>query len=163
MSSLRRLALLFGIVACSVQPLASDGGPRIPDAATDRDVADLPADRNDADMCGESMLWDVIVDLDHADCLARPTTECTLGGGSEPLPLAGQLLLFAKQICQLPSYRWVRVEFSEGCPASLSVRAAGPGTLDPQLVDCLVAALSTQRWRCADEPRCAVVEWDTLA
>lgn len=113
--------------------------------------------------CNNSVgVWQAMADLDHVDCASRPLIPCFSSDGTTATSLEFKLLQFAREICRLPAYHWLRVDFVSGCPSTMAAKSTGPD-LPSGLVDCLTRALATERWSCAVERTCAMVEYDTLA
>jgi len=97
--------------------------------------------------------WQVVVSIDVFDCAARAIADCPFGGSGLMATLA--------QDCRIPSYTYLRVDFTMGCPTRLLARARGGAPSQEQL-DCLTAALASWRWQCTLDLSCTLYEMDTL-
>jgi hypothetical protein len=104
--------------------------------------------------------WPIKKPLEHADCAARERLECAngfVGGGRQSVSRDLDALI---QTCH-PYAVWIRIEFTGGCPSLLEMGRASAS--DVQTADCMVAALATKRWGCAEDPSaCQLYEYDTL-
>jgi hypothetical protein len=95
----------------------------------------------------------VALPLDASDCAARAIADCPFG--------ARGLMARLAQDCRIPSYTYLRVDFTMGCPTRLLARARG-GAPSQDRIDCLSAALAPGRWQCTLDPSCTLYEFDTL-
>ena len=110
------------------------------DHATGRCREGTPCAAADADR------WPLDRSLDRTGCAARPIRDCgSFEGGEDAIDPQLHELVSA---CKSPSDTSVRVELHEGCVDRLEVRP-DPSLSNPAFVNCLVAALTTERWSCA--------------
>ena len=105
--------------------------------------------------------WPILRPLDHSDCEARTILECQGGLIYQTKQSVSRDLDELIKGCHNPFARYVRIEFAGGCPSLLEIQYdTAP---DEQIADCLVGALATKRWRCAEDPNaCELYEYDDL-
>jgi len=90
--------------------------------------------------------WPLDRSLDRTGCAARPIRDCgSFEGGEDAIDPQLNGIVSA---CKPPGDISVRVELHEGCVDRLEVRP-DPSPSSPAFVNCLVAALTAQRWSCA--------------
>jgi hypothetical protein len=104
--------------------------------------------------------WPTTVMLDHADCASRIAAPCG-PADSQAQALGSEVFVLASR-CGLPPYRYVRVEFVDGCPSLMNFKELWDRAGPPELIACLIEALSRQRWACTGATDCTIVEHDTL-
>jgi hypothetical protein len=106
--------------------------------------------------------WPTTVMLDYADCATRALASCQTAATTQ-MEIDMSVLMFARAICHLPNFYYLRVELVSGCPSLMNVKGVRGAIPDPQVVDCLARELPKQRWSCTDGMACSLVEYDTLA
>jgi hypothetical protein len=121
-----------------------------------------PRPESGAPLCAEPCPgeWQAVVAIDDSGCSSRTALDCG------PLGSQGGVYLVLSRLfsdCRVPSYTFVRVDFADRCARRLLVtRLRGPDPGIQPLVDCLKDHLVGQRWACATDSPCGVLERDTL-
>jgi hypothetical protein len=106
--------------------------------------------------------WTAITAVDMPSCDGRKLKACPSNEGTPADTVAADLLRLAIDRCQLPSYVYLEVGFVAGCPSRIRLRDGIGRPVSVELVSCLFGALRTERWECATDVSCALVEHDTL-
>jgi hypothetical protein len=101
-----------------------------------------------------------MVAIDDTGCSSRTALDCRSPQGPDGVVYVLDWLFHQ---CGIPSYTFVRVDFADGCARRLLVtHAQGRDPGIQTLLDCLKDSLAGQRWACATDAPCGLLERDTL-
>jgi hypothetical protein len=93
-------------------------------------------------------------------CTDRPASPCILVGANSPqLRLDHELFSIIEGCGAVPNETFFEVEYRDGCPTKMIVTNISRLPLN---LSCIVAALSSERSRCAIGLQCAETAWSTL-